>query len=99
MRGVNRQIVLAARPEGLPKETDFRLVESPTPVPGDGQFLVRIDYLSVDPYMRGRISDIPSYAEPVPVGELMVGGTVGTVVESRHRSYQPGDVVVGYWGW
>jgi len=99
MGDVNRQIFLAARPEGLPKETDFRLDEGPRPAPADGEFLVRTHYLSVDPYMRGRISEIRSYAEPVPVGGLMVGGTVGTVVESRHRSYQPGDVVVGYWGW
>ena len=95
----NRQIILAARPEGLPKESDFRLIETETPQPDEGQFLVRTEFLSVDPYMRGRISEIKSYAEPVAIGEVMVGGTVGTVLESKHRRYSPGDVVVGYWGW
>ena len=95
----NRQIILAARPEGLPKESDFRLIETETPRPDEGQFLVRTEFLSVDPYMRGRISEIKSYAEPVAIGEVMVGGTVGTVLESKHRGYSPGDVVVGYWGW
>ncbi len=73
----NRQIVLAARPEGLPKPSDFRLIESETPTPREGQFLVRTAYLSVDPYMRGRISEAKSYAEPVAIGQVMVGGTVG----------------------
>jgi len=99
MATINRQIVLAARPEGLPKPSDFRLVESPVPEPAEGQFLVKTNYLSVDPYMRGRISEAKSYADPVKIGQVMVGGTVGTVVESRHPGYQVGDVVVGYWGW
>lgn len=99
MADKNRQILLAARPEGLPKESDFKLVESPMPEPGEGQFLVKTNYLSVDPYMRGRISEAKSYAEPVAVGDLMVGGTVGTIVQSRHPSYREGEVVVGYWGW
>ncbi len=84
----NRQIILAARPEGLPKQSDFRLVESEMPKPGQGQFLVKIHYLSVDPYMRGRIAEAKSYAEPVGIGEVMVGGTVGTVVESQHPGYR-----------
>jgi len=95
----NRQIILASRPDGLPRESDFRLRECETPSVGEGQLLIRTDYLSVDPYMRGRISGVKSYAEPVAVGEVMVGGTAGTVVESRHPDFQPGDVVVGYWGW
>lgn len=95
----NRQIILAARSEGLPKPSDFRLVETEMPKPKEGQFLVKIAYLSVDPYMRGRISETKSYAEPVALGQVMVGGTVGTIVESRHPDYQPGDVVVGYAGW
>ena len=99
MTAKNRQIVLAARPEGLPKPSDFRLVETPIPELAEGQFLVKTNYLSVDPYMRGRISEAKSYAEPVQIGEVMVGGTVGTVVESRHPGYRPGEVVVGYWGW
>jgi hypothetical protein len=99
MASKNRQIVLAARPEGLPKESDFRLVEAPMPSPGEGQFLVNIHYLSVDPYMRGRMTEAKSYAASVAIGQVMVGGTVGTIVESRHPKYQPGEVVVGYWGW
>jgi NADPH:quinone reductase len=95
----NRQILLAARPEGIPKESDFRLVESPVPTPGAGQFLVKTNYLSVDPYMRGRMSEAKSYAEPVQIGQVMVGGTVGTIVESRHPEYRAGEVVIGYWGW
>ena len=96
---VNRQIVLVARPEGVPKPTDFRLIETPIAELAEGQFLVKTNYLSVDPYMRGRISEAKSYAEPVQIGQLMVGGAVGTVAESRHPSYQSGQVVVGYWGW
>ncbi len=99
MTEVNRQIILAARPEGLPNETDFKLVEAPMPKLGEGQFLVKINYLSVDPYMRGRISEIKSYAEPVAIGDVMVGGTVGRVIDSRHQDYNQGDVVVGYFGW
>lgn len=99
MGRLNRRIVLAARPQGLPKESDFRLVETPLAEPGDGQFLVRINYLSVDPYMRGRMSDAKSYADPVPLGDVMVGGTVGTIIQSRHPDYHEGEVVVGYWGW
>lgn len=95
----NRQIVLAARPEGQPKQSDFRLVQSDVPEPQEGQFLVRTCYISVDPYMRGRISELKSYAEPLALGAVMVGGTVGVIVQSRHRLYKPGDVVVGYWGW
>ena len=99
MNTMNHQIVLAVRPEGLPKPSDFQLVEAPLPEPANGQFLVKTNYLSVDPYMRGRISEAKSYAEPVQIGQVMVGGTVGTVVESRHPFYKAGDVVVGYWGW
>ncbi|MEN6494012.1 MAG: NADP-dependent oxidoreductase [Thermoguttaceae bacterium] len=95
----NRQIVLAARPEGMPKESDFRLIETDRPQPAEGQFLVRTHYLSVDPYMRGRISEAKSYAEPVALDEVMVGGTVGTVIESHHPRFRQGDTVVGYWGW
>lgn len=95
----NRQVIVAARPEGLPKESDFRLVEADVPSPSEGHLLVRTNYLSVDPYMRGRLSEAKSYAEPVALGQVMIGGTVGTVVESRHPGYRPGDVVVGSWGW
>ena len=98
MATLNHQIVLAARPEGLPKPSDFRLVETPAPEPGAGPFLVKTNYLSVYAYMRGRISEAKSYAKPVEIGEVMVGGTVGTVAETP-PDYQPGEVVVGYWGW
>ncbi len=89
---MNRQIVLAARPEGLPKPSDFRLVETPVPQLTKGQFLVKTHYLSVDPYMRGRISEAKSYAEPVQIGQVMVGGTVGTVVELQEVCLKGIDV-------
>ncbi|MCA9247875.1 MAG: NADP-dependent oxidoreductase [Planctomycetales bacterium] len=95
----NRQILLVSRPQGIPEPENFRLVETLLGDPAEGQFLVRTHYLSVDPYMRGRISDRKSYADPVALGALMVGGTVGTVVASRHDRYREGDVVVGDWGW
>ncbi len=99
MTSVNRQITLAARPVGFPKESDFTLVESPIPTPGDGQFLVRVAYVSVDPYMRGRLSDRKSYADPVQLGDVMVGGGVGEVVESKHPDFAKGDIVQGSYGW
>lgn len=99
MSDINRQFLLAARPVGMPKESDFQLVEAPIPAPGDGEVLTKALYLSVDPYMRGRISDRKSYAAPVQIGEVMTGGVVARVVESKHASYAPGDVVVGMMGW
>jgi NADPH:quinone reductase len=99
MNPINRQITLAARPSGFPKESDFKLVESPLPVPGPGQFLVRTIYLSVDPYMRGRMNDRPSYAPPVGLGEVMTGGIVGQVVQSNHEKFPPGAFVEGRLGW
>ena len=99
MSAVNRRIVLAARPYGAPKETDFRLVEGPVPAPGDGQVLCRTIYLSIDPYMRGRMNEGPSYAAPVEIGQSMVGGTVGQVVNSGLPGYAPGDFVLGRGGW
>src|SRR6266699_7339154 len=95
----NRQITLAARPTGLPKESDFRLVETPIPTPGPGEVLVRTLYLSVDPYMRGRMNERKSYAPPVQIGEVMVGGTVGRVEQSNDPSLKPGDVGAGNGGW
>ena len=94
-----RQFKLAARPVGMPKESDFALVETHMPAPGEGQVLVKTHYLSVDPYMRGRITGIRSYADPVNIGDVMVGGAVGQVVESHHSGYASGDFVLGYWGW
>lgn len=99
MAVTNRQIHLAARPKGLPKESDFALVETGVPPLQDGQFLVKIAYLSVDPYMRGLMSDAKSYMDPISIGDVVIGGAVGTIVESRHPGYAAGEVVLGYWGW
>ncbi|MFZ5509560.1 MAG: NADP-dependent oxidoreductase [Pseudomonadota bacterium] len=95
----NLQIVLARRPIGAAQETDFRLEERPLPPVGAGQFLVRSHFLSLDPYMRGRMNDAKSYAKPVALGEVMVGGAVGEVVESKHPEFKAGDFVVGPFGW
>jgi len=96
---VNRRIVLAARPKGEPQDTDFRLEQAPVPRPADGQVLLRILYLSLDPYMRGRMNEGPSYAPPTAVGEVMEGGTVAEVIESRSPTWKPGDIVLSYSGW
>jgi hypothetical protein len=99
MPTLNKQITLAARPVGYPKESDFALVETLTPPLQEGQMLVRVLYLSVDPYMRGRMNDVKSYAPSVRLGEVMVGGAVGKVVESKHPHFQQGDTVEGFFGW
>jgi NADPH-dependent curcumin reductase CurA len=99
MADQNTQIRLASRPDGRPTPEHFTIVEKPVPSPGDGQVLIRTMYLSLDPYMRGRMSDAPSYAPPVKVGGLMVGSTVGVVIESNDPSVKPGDVVLAYTGW
>jgi len=96
---VNKKIVLASRPVGFPKETDFKLVESPIPTPGDGEVLVRSIYLSVDPYMRGRMNAVGGYAAPVQIGQVMVGGVSGQVVQSHDPAFKEGDYVVGQIGW
>ena len=95
----HRKIVLAARPQGMPKLSDFELVTSQLAGPGPGQCLVRGLYLSLDPYMRGRMDDRKSYAESVQVGQAMIGQVVGRVVVSQHPGLQPGDPVVGDLGW
>ena len=95
----NRQILLDNRPTGEASVSNFRLVSSEIPPLQDGQLLVRNHYLSLDPYMRGRMSDARSYADPQPLGQVMQGGTVGEVVESRNQRYKPGDQVVGMGGW
>jgi NADPH:quinone reductase len=95
----NRQFTLAARPLGMPKESDFSLDQVPMPVPGVDQVLVETAYLSVDPYMRGRITGVRSYADPVHIGDVMVGGVVGRVVESKSPNFAVGDYVTGQWGW
>jgi NADPH-dependent curcumin reductase CurA len=96
---VNRQILLDNRPDGAATVGNFKLVISQTPTLQDGQVLVRHHYLSLDPYMRGRMNDGKSYAQPQPLGQVMIGGTVGEVVESRHPRFQPGDLVLGTGGW
>ena len=95
----NRQILLDNRPQGEATVDNFKLVTSETPALADGQVLVRHHYLSLDPYMRGRMNDSKSYAASQPLGEVMIGGTVGEVVASMHPKYQPGDQVVGMGGW
>lgn len=96
---VNQQILLDNRPTGEASASNFLLVSSDTPPLQDGQVLVRHHYLSLDPYMRGRMNDSKSYAAPQPLGQVMIGGTAGEVVESRSPKFQPGDKVVGMGGW
>jgi len=96
---MNRQIVLAARPAGYPKESDFKLLEKTIPVPEPGQILLRIIYLSLDPYMRGLMSARDSYARSLQIGDLMTGGTVGKVIQSEHPDFKKGDIVEGMLGW
>jgi NADPH-dependent curcumin reductase CurA len=94
-----RRIVLASRPEGEPRPSDFRLEEVPVPQPGPGEVLLRTRWLSLDPYMRSRISDAPSYAKPVDIGGVMEGGTVSEVIASNNERFAPGDIVLGRTGW
>ena len=96
---INQQILLKSRPVGEPKESDFALVETPIPEPGEGEVLNRTIYLSLDPYMRGRMSDRESYAAPVELGSVMVGGAVSQVVKSNHPQFSAGDFVLSYDGW
>ncbi len=95
----NRQILLDNRPQGEATLANFKLVENQTPALQDGQVLVRHHYLSLDPYMRGRMNDSKSYAACQPLGEVFQGGTVGEVIESRHPKFAVGDKVVGFGGW
>ena len=95
----NRQIRLKSRPIGTPTADNFELAEAPTPAAGEGEVVRRTIYLSLDPYMRGRMSDAPSYAACVGLGGVMCGHTVSEVVESRHPDFRAGDLVAGYDGW
>jgi NADPH-dependent curcumin reductase CurA len=95
----NRRVTLAARPDGFPQESDFALDEVDVPGPGSGEVLVRVRYVSVDPYQRGRMSEARSYARPVEIGDVMTSQSVGEVVESNDGRFSPGDVVVGQLGW
>jgi len=99
MATINKRLVLASRPSGEPSAQNFRLEEVALPALNDGEVLVRHHYLSLDPYMRGRMNEGKSYAQPQPLDAVMIGGTVGEVVESRHAGYKAGDKVVGMGGW
>ncbi len=99
MAETNRRIVLARRPSGAASHDDFRLEEAPVPSLADGQVLVRNRFLSLDPYMRGRMDESKSYAAPQKLDEVMVGGTAGEVLESRNPRFTVGDAVVGLFGW
>src|SRR6476661_5870178 len=99
MATTNRQIHLASRPDGEPTAANFRVVDAPLPALNDGQVLVRNHYLSLDPYMRGRMNDAKSYAKPQLLGAVMGGGTVGEVLASKHAGFVAGDKVVGMGGW
>lgn len=99
MADKNQRIVLASRPQGWVTEDNFRLEETPVPEPKAGEVLVRNHYLSLDPYMRGRMNAGKSYSAPVEIGDVMVGGTVGEVVASNDPAFKPGDKVVGRLGW
>src|SRR5439155_440115 len=94
-----RQVVLAARPKGKPELTDFRLEETAIPTPAAGQLLLGVEYLSLDPYMRGRMNDGKSYAKPLELGEVMTGETVAHVLVSNNSAYVKGDVVLARTGW
>lgn len=96
---VNRQITLASRPVDYPQESDFNLVESPIPEPREGEVLVQAIWLSLDPYMRGRMRDAQSYATPVELDQVMVGGVAGRVIKSRTPAFSSGDIVEGSLGW
>lgn len=93
------RIVLASRPRGRVTLDNFRIEKLPVPTPGPGQVLVRNDYLSLDPYMRGRMSDAPSYAPPQSLDQTMIGATAGHVLESKHPDFRVGDQVTGMLGW
>lgn len=97
---VNRRVVLAGRPRGLPTPRDFRIEEVAVPTPGEGQVLLRTLYLSLDPYMRNLMEEIgPAYAPSIALGETMVGGTVSRVIASKHPQWREGDLVLGNSGW
>ncbi len=99
MTEMNQAILLRRRPIGAPTPDDFQYVETAVPEPAEGQVLVRARFLSLDPYMRGRMSDAKSYSAPVAIGAVMEGQTVGEVVSSRAPDFSAGDVVLGGYGW
>lgn len=96
---MNRQIILKSRPTGIPAKSNFEISEIPTPTPQDGELLVKALFISVDPYMRGRMSEAKSYIPPFEVGKPMDGGVVAEVIESRHKDFVAGDAVLGHLQW
>lgn len=96
---INRRYVLAQRPQGMPSDQDFRLEKVAQPEPEQGQVLLRTLYLSLDPYVRGRLDDAPSYSPPLAIGDVICGGTICRVEQSQHPDYQVGDLVLAYTGW
>ena len=99
MDPTNTQVRLASRPCGPVEESNFRVEEAAIPPIAEGEFLVRNHWLSLDPYMRGRMNDTKSYAASVELGQIMVGATAGEVVESRHPGFLPGELVIAQLGW
>src|SRR5450631_382811 len=99
MAKMNQQVLLASRPQGAVTEDNFKIVDTPLAAPADGEVLVRNEWLSLDPYMRGRMNDAKSYVPPVQIGEVMVGQTVGEVVASKDAAFAPGDKVLTQIGW
>ena len=96
---MNRQIILKSRPVGMPSTANFELTEAPVPAPGEGELLVKALYISVDPYMRSRMSDAKSYVPSFEVGKPMDGGVVAEVIESNHPDFTVGDAVLGHLQW
>lgn len=99
MTRTQRQVILRSRPVGLPRISDFEIVEAPAPVPGEGELLVRTHYTSVDPYLRGLMREGPSYLGSVAPGDVVPAGSVGEIIASNHPDFHPGEFVAGYWGW
>jgi NADPH-dependent curcumin reductase CurA len=95
----NKQILLASRPSAMPTVDNFKFVDTETPQLKDGEFLIRTQYLSVDPYMRGRMTDRKSYISPFTLNEMITGGAIGEVIESRSDAFQPADIITGHLGW
>ena len=99
MTPTNKQVLLASRPDGWVKESDFRIAETPTPTPSEGQVLLKTLYLSLDPYMRGAMNEKRAYGTPLNLGDVMVGEGIGEVVESKNPRFKIGDTVAAYTGW
>src|SRR5215510_1365548 len=99
MADTNRRVLLKSRPQGEPMPANFDVVDAPIPEPKEGEYLSRTIWLSLDPYMRGRMSEAKGYAANVNLGDAMVGGTVGQVMKSRNPRFKEGDFVVEYSGW